>query len=805
MAKLSGGYFGRRIVIAAGRIVLLCHSQSRSGSCPRSLSLWYLADMPSSLNVLIRKLCVGSLIGCLLVGVPDIATAAPVDDASVATMLDGVGPIKEIGSPGAVACWGPDTRPLIVGGSKGNLHALAAVGAWGDGRVAIFGHGGYSSLLWSEDANLRKLGQNLMVWLSRGKKDPVIGFYRVENNRVDAVPGAEFRSIGEKDVIAGLPGIDILITATSPSSDEQKGLESFIKRGGGMLASATGWGWRQVNRDRPMAQHGMNVLLAPIGMAFTDQMCDGGRDKSYEIQPIPEEMLAQPAMELIRKQAGKVNAKPEAALAARLSQASVTLLDALRVAQRSDGFLRPVIAQLRASHADELVPTQAKPLRNALARLIMAADLAEMDHRPAADRPASPAAAAFPGSVPTDAPRIERTIGIVCRESQWISTGLYAVPGEPITVEFDSERDVVPPHLQIRIGAHTDGLWHHPDWRRAPDISVAYNLINDGKVMASSFGGLIYVLAPRQVREQEHMKITIRGAVAAPLFVLGKTTLEEWQSTVRSHPAPWAELATDKVILTVPSSEIRNLDNPEELMQFWNRILDADADLAAISRDRPRPERICADVQISAGYMHSGYPIMTHLDAADDMTQLAKLSAGSWGLFHELGHNHQESDWTFDGTTEVTCNLFSLYVIEQVCGRPWSEGHGGMKDRAKQFADWEKKGRTFEVWKREPFLALQMYAQLVEGFGWEPYKRVFAEYRTLTAEQRPKGDLAKLDQWMMRMSRATGKNLGPFFVAWNVPTSETARASIADLPVWLPPDLPESWKAQANAPEAKTR
>ena len=26
------------------------------------------------------------------------------------------------------------------------------------------------------------------------------------------------------------------------------------------------------------------------------------------------------------------------------------------------------------------------------------------------------------------------------------------------------------------------------------------------------------------------------------------------------------------------------------------------------------------------------------------------------------------SDWTFDGTGEVTCNLFSLYVMDKLCG-----------------------------------------------------------------------------------------------------------------------------------------
>ena len=43
----------------------------------------------------------------------------------------------------------------------------------------------------------------------------------------------------------------------------------------------------------------------------------------------------------------------------------------------------------------------------------------------------------------------------------------------------------------------------------------------------------------------------------------------------------------------------------------------------------------------------------------------------------------------------------------------------------------------------------------------------------------------KHDQWMVRFSKAVGKNLGPFFTAWGIPTSEAARESIKDLPVWM--------------------
>ena len=83
-----------------------------------------------------------------------------------------------------------------------------------------------------------------------------------------------------------------------------------------------------------------------------------------------------------------------------------------------------------------------------------------------------------------------------------------------------------------------------------------------------------------------------------------------------------------------------------------------------------------------------------------------------------------------------------------------------------------------------------MYIQLIEEFGWEPFTKVFNEYSQLPAEQRPRSDDQKRDQWMVRMSRVTGKNLGPFFQAWGVPTSESARESITALPDWMPEDMP---------------
>ena len=105
---------------------------------------------------------------------------------------------------------------------------------------------------------------------------------------------------------------------------------------------------------------------------------------------------------------------------------------------------------------------------------------------------------------------------------------------------------------------------------------------------------------------------------------------------------------------------------------------------------------------------------------------------------------------------------------------------------AQYFAD----GPDFDKWKSDPFLALTMYVQLKDAFGWEAFARTFAQYHVASPEELPKTDDEKRDQWLVRLSTQVGRNLGPFFEAWGVPTSEEARQSIARLPGWMPENFP---------------
>jgi len=294
--------------------------------------------------------------------------------------------------------------------------------------------------------------------------------------------------------------------------------------------------------------------------------------------------------------------------------------------------------------------------------------------------------------------------------------------------------------------------------------------------------------------------VTVGGAVQAPVFRVGDDGAQ-WRAEARQAPAPWAEVVGRNMIVTTPSENVRTLDDPAAVADAWDRVLDASAELAGQPQARERPERFVADQQLSAGYMHSGYPLMCHLDQAAHLVDAVHLTTeGNWGFFHEVGHNHQSDLWTFDGTVEVTVNLFTLYAYEQAAGiPPLANDRGSVEFVRSELAKYDFTHPDFAQWQSDPFLALAMYVQLQHAFGWGAYERVFAEYRDLPPGDRPTTDDEKRDQWLVRFSRVVGMNLGPFFQAWGVPTSDAARASVADLPVWLPRDFPPGYDLEPTA------
>ena len=739
-----------------------------------------------------------------------VTLAQPLPDQQA--ILAGVGNVRVSPdlSPGAVCLFGEKAFPVLLGQTgqasgrnRAPIIPLAAASQYEKGRVVIFGHSGLISggFFDDNDGDNTALCVNLMTWLARQREnaevqslDQICVAVIAEQGTADFLNAKGFKA----DFFRGFSDdavseqYDVLVYgAERIRNNEVAKIDQFVKNGGGLMLAATGWGWQQLNPtgDLKITFAG-NQLVAPMGLAWTDQFVSPIRNGYAPAVNVSAFLHPRKALDaILDEESGQSLSNNDwTQLVATLELALGSIPDSQTAA----------FIALQELITRQVVPTKQQPIVAAeqpldrLAMLLQTQRYMQSQAKSGLTEglviPKFDAAAEFPGDVPEDAVRISRTVTIDATIPDWHSTGLYAAPGDVITITIPGEAAARNGKLTVRIGALTDRLWHLPRWERYPEISLTAQLGQPVTQIVNPFGGHVYIVVPRNM-PPESITVQIDGAVEAPYYVFGETTNEQWQQS-RQAPAPWAEFASDRVIITVPSYLIRELENPNELMRFWNVVLDADAELVGWPQQRVRPERITADRQISAGWMHSGYPVMTPTQTERGLVDLAYLheKGDRWGFFHEFGHNHQAGDWTFNGTGEVTVNLFTLYNFAHQCHTPLEQTKRDMQPEVRKTVK-EKHitaGAPFDQWKSDPFLALTMYAELIDEFGWEAFKDVFAEYRQLAPNERPRNDDDKRDQWLCRFSKRVGKNLGPFFDQWGVPVSQAAKDSIADLPVWLP-------------------
>ena len=197
------------------------------------------------------------------------------------------------------------------------------------------------------------------------------------------------------------------------------------------------------------------------------------------------------------------------------------------------------------------------------------------------------------------------------------------------------------------------------------------------------------------------------------------------------------------------------------------------------------------DRQISAGYMHSGYPIMTWEDVSAKFVDIKILRGNNgdtnWGFYHEIGHSFQRPSWTWDGWGETTNNLYSLFGGEHF-NHDLTGGHGAMKveQREKRMKEVLAAPGAEEYFHKDPWYGLTFLRAIREEFGWQPFQTLFAEFRDLPRGEQPKNELEKQDQFLLRMSRILKKDLSHYFQVWGVKNSDSVVQQCKAWPLWMP-------------------
>lgn len=404
----------------------------------------------------------------------------------------------------------------------------------------------------------------------------------------------------------------------------------------------------------------------------------------------------------------------------------------------------------------------------------------------------------FPGPVSSQVQRLEhvvKTIDMTVVDysymktwfppEPWRSTGLYAAPGEIITI--DVPNDLNCNGLYIQIGSHVDTLEFIPKEERLREGNIVVKkLITPGEnSIVNPLGGLIYFI-PTNINEGSSIDVKISGAVEAAYYQKNITGIEEWNEMLKKDLPPFSELSGDKVIITVPTHYLHLIEDPHILMETLDDFVEKVNHLAGYTENPDPinafmdkapydPWRYVADIQLSYGYMYCGYPIMFYSeDSIKNLLVVERFKNNGWGFWHELGHNYQQYNWETESLVEVTCNVYALFMqaYYQSTSRLEEDNDGNGKnsyEEAMAFLNLPDDQRNYH--KDESisyFTRLVFFDELIRDYGYEIFPEIAKTFRRLDPKYELVNDYDKMSFFCQVLSDITGKDEYGRFKKWGL-------------------------------------
>lgn len=420
-------------------------------------------------------------------------------------------------------------------------------------------------------------------------------------------------------------------------------------------------------------------------------------------------------------------------------------------------------------------------------------------HSEAADQvEAHPSAALFPGEVTENGSSTPVEFHLDTTQIGWVSTDLYAPPGQPIEVSIPES--IIEEGWLLRIGAHNNSipLTQTSAFTRFHCIDRVVALNETSIQVTSPFGGLIYFQkpVPEQVSEDRYdlvdpeatfvkptpnfRPISITGAIAAPSYWLNQTSNTTWKSAIQKSSAPWAEIGSDRIVFTLPTETLKQVENPDVLIKKWDQFVYALNRFAGRADENPMAIRVVMDVALPRPRPVPGYPIVVPMEFGQDIVspedpiQLVRVIAA---CFEPKGAE-------FQGSGELNIRLLGLFAMMrglEITSFRMSETH--LRKMIADRLEREPKDRSWSggkyVWER-----LALYSLLVEEFGWEPFHQVFKESTLNPIGTKKSSEEEKAGEFLLRFCRIVDKNVSPLFVEWGVELDQSTLEKAKQFPEW---------------------
>ncbi len=506
-------------------------------------------------------------------------------------ILCGVSTVKVRGIPGVILAYGKDAVPILTDRHGGILIAASCLGK---GRVVVFSHDGYTVDCLQTPTPDPRLIENIKKWVSRGT-------YSQANQILDWDKYVNWNDISSACKIL------VWVGMKEKSADCLAKLYTWVETGGSLICGATPWGFLQIYASKTLDQLPLNFILRKIGMAYTD----GYLWQAHETGVL---CVSENQAEHANLHQALAKAKDDIQY---LEPCATNIANALgHLPDCGVDDLMPDITSIIQHYAKTMhtVPTKSFPISIPQGK-ILASLMCRIFIRTGQYNGSNVAEGIteFPGQFDSAGylpETVTQKISCDGYPSKYHPTGHYLPAGAHMTV-FSSQNSSKP--WKVVIGCHSDELYGvQEEWRRWPHVQIVKELCSSPLVVSSPFGGLVYIQSPDGICAT--LEYTLHNVVPAPRFMLGTT--EDWD-TQKNNPGLWADISGNLITITLPSSSIRSLPDPAEVVHLWDQVVQAHVDLRGHDPYKGRGQWVVADEQPCAGYMHTGYPLITHLDVAD--------------------------------------------------------------------------------------------------------------------------------------------------------------------------------------------
>ncbi len=331
------------------------------------------------------------------------------------------------------------------------------------------------------------------------------------------------------------------------------------------------------------------------------------------------------------------------------------------------------------------------------------------------------------------------------------------------------------------------------------------NNLNEGvnTVTATQDGILSFIFVKKEGYDVKPSSVDVKvnGGKAFPLYQVGQTEDADWEDDLETMTdAPFVQLVSDKALITLPYQDYMTspIEDVEASFETIHKVIDWEDELAGF--DGSSPENVVTNNRINylidiyatpeeakGFYMYaSSYFIGMK---KTNFTELTEKLDKEWGIWHETGHTHQQRSWTFGSITEISVNIFSLYVQEKF-GLPsrLNTKMGGDKvkpfDSARNYL--ANPDKNYLVINKadysEFFSKLVMFQQLKSVYGWNIFKKLHQYFRKQPYVYNPKeADQDKANKFVYAMCVITKNDLVPFFQEWGIEVDEATEQKIEQL------------------------